>query len=451
MDDFVKEIDLLVEESQKALKTLVTFDQEKVDSIVKALSGAGLENAEKLAKAAFDETGMGVYEHKIQKNQAAAGAVYDFMKDKKSVGIIGEENGVYEVAEPYGVVAAAVPVTHPTATTIFKSLIALKGRNAIIFAFHPRAQKSSAAAAQIMLDAALAAGAPKGCIQWIDNPSIEKTNYLMKHRNVSLIVATGGGALVKAAYSSGHPCLGVGPGNVPVYVEKTANLPMMVNCTIASKTWDNSTPCSSESVLIFDDALVAESAKKLFIDKGAYFCSSQEKSQLINVMFDKEKGVVAAQAVAQSPHKIAELAGMTIPNETKILIVPIDSIGPTDYMSHEKLSPVLAWYQTANKDEAIKAAIDVLEFGGAGHTAAIYSKNDEILREFGVAVPANRVVFNQPSGPGSIGAYNPQIAPTFTLGCGSRGGNSVSENVTYRHLLNIKKLVKRIPPESIDE
>src|SRR6266511_2909993 len=436
------EIDALAGKAVKALEVMKTLTQEQVDKIAKAMSEAGVSNERHLAEFAVEETGMGNVEDKVMKNHFASQVVYDYMKDAKSVGIISEQVGIVEIAEPYGVVAAVTPTTNPTSTTIFKSLVALKGRNVIVFGFHPRAQKCSAAAAKIMHDAAVAAGAPKNCIQWIEKPSVEATNALMTHKDVSLIIATVGAAMVKAAYSSGHPALGVGPGGVPVFVEKSADLEVATDSVIMSKTFDNGTICSSDQSVIFDDKATAEKALKLFEQKGAYMATEEEKAKLEKVMFDKERGVPSMAIVGKSPQEIGKLAGINIPADRKMIMVPLSTTGGEDWMSHEKLSPVLGWYVAPSTDEAIKAASSQLEFGGAGHSAGIFTKDEKVAQKFAVTVNANRVMWNQPSVHGTIGALYNSLAPSLTLGCGSRGGNITSENVNFQHLLNIKRLAK---------
>jgi len=451
MTDVIQEIDQIVSKARMAADTMKNFTQDQVDRITEAMCKAGVAAERYLAEMAVAETGIGKVEDKVVKNHFGSQVVYDYMKDKKSVGIIEEKDGVLYVAEPFGVIAAVTPTTNPTSTTLFKSLIALKGRNVIIFAFHPRAQKCSAEAAGIMRDAAVSSGAPADCIQWVREPSVEATNALMKHPGVSMIIATGGGAMVKAAYSSGHPALGVGPGNVPVYVEKSANISMAVNNIIASKTFDNGTICSSDQSVIFDDGDVAGKALELFQERGAYLCSEEEKARLETVMFDKEKGVPAMAIVGKSPQVIAKLAGFTVPDAVKMLMVPLKTVGPEDYMSHEKLSPVIGYLLVDSKDAAISAACRQLEFGGAGHSADIFTGNEEIMKEYALKVPANRVVWNQPSVHGTIGALYNNLVPSLTLGCGARGGNITTENVGFRNLLNVKRVAKRCTPESDDE
>ena len=442
------QIDQMMVKALTALEEFRSFSQEQVDKISEAMTMAGVANERYLAEFAVEETGIGNVEDKVIKNTFGTQVVYDYMKNGKSVGVIDETDGIISIAEPFGVVAAVTPTTNPTSTTMFKSLIALKGRNVIILAFHPRAQKCSAAAAKIMLDAAVSAGAPKNCIQWVTSPSIEATDALMKHPDVAIVIATGGGAMVKAAYSSGHPALGVGPGGVPVFIEKTANLRMAVDDVIASKTFDNGTICSSDQSVIFDDRTVAEKALLLFEKSGAYLCTEAEKNKLESVMFDKERGVPDMAIVGKSPQVIAELAGFHIPADRKLLMVPLTTTGGEDWMSREKLSPVLGWFIVDTKEEAINAAAIQLEFGGAGHSAVVFTENEDVAHEFALKVHANRVVWNQPSVHGTIGALYNSLVPSLTLGCGAMGGNITTENVGYKNLLNIKRLARRNPASS---
>jgi acyl-CoA reductase-like NAD-dependent aldehyde dehydrogenase len=372
-------------------------------------------------------------------------------KTKKSVGVIEEKEGVSYIAEPFGVIAAATPTTNPTSTTEFKSLIALKSRNVIIFAFHPRAQKCSAYAAKLMLDAAVGAGAPENCIQWIEEPSIEATNALMKHPGVKLVLATGGGAMVKSAYSSGHPAIGVGPGNTPVFISKSAKLSVAVNNVIASKTFDNGTICSSDQSMIFDDKEVCDKAVKLMVERGAYLVNDEEKAKLEKVMFDKERGVPAMAIVGKSPQVIAKLAGFEIPADAKLLLVPLTTIGPEDWFSHEKLSPVLGYISFNSTDEAIQAAKSQLLWGGAGHTAVVHAQDDAVLNKFALEIPANRLLLNQPAVHGSVGLIYNQLPPSLTLGCGTDGGNYLGNNINYKDLLCIKTVAKRIVDYERDE
>ncbi len=443
MSNVSTQINQMIARAEKAAEAFNKLSQMEVDRIVAAMTRAGVANERKLAEMAVEETGIGNVEDKVIKNHFGTQVVYDYMQGKPSVGIIEEEDGILSIAEPFGIIAAVTPVTNPAATTLFKALIALKGRNVICFAFHPKAQNCSAEAARIMLEAAVAEGAPADCIQWVTEPSIEATDALMKHPNVAMVIATGGGAMVKAAYSSGHPALGVGPGNVPVYIEKSANLDIAIPDVIASKTFDNGTICSSDQSVIFDDKAVAEKALKLFRENGAYLCSVEEKVKLEAVMFDKERGVPSMAIVGKRPQVIAELAGFSIPADAKMLMVPLTTTGPEDWMSHEKLSPVLGWFIVDSREEAISAAVCQLEFGGAGHSAVVFTENEEVAKEFALRVPANRVVWNQPSVHGTIGALYNDLVPSLTLGCGAMGGNITTENVGYKNLLNIKRVARR--------
>jgi acyl-CoA reductase-like NAD-dependent aldehyde dehydrogenase len=377
--------------------------------------------------------------------------VYEWQKDQKSVGVIREEEGVQYIAEPFGVLAAALPTTNPTSTTMFKSLIALKARNSIIFAAHPRAQKCSVHAAKLMLDAAVGAGAPADIIQWIDEPSIEATGALFKHPGVKLVLATGGGAMVKSAYSSGHPAIGVGPGNTPVFISKSAKLSVAINNVIASKTFDNGTICSSDQSMIFDDPAVCKEGVKLMVERGAYLVNDEEKAKLEKVMFDKERGVPAMAIVGKSPQVIAELAGFKIPADAKLLLVPLTTIGPEDWFSHEKLSPVLGYITFNSTDEAIQAAKNQLLWGGAGHTAVVHSQDQGVLDKYAAEIPANRLLLNQPAVHGSVGLIYNKLPPSLTLGCGTDGSNYLGNNISFRDLMSIKSVAKRMVDYERDE
>jgi acetaldehyde dehydrogenase/alcohol dehydrogenase len=451
MSDVVKKIDELVAKSTKAAQAFKTFTQEQVDKICAAMDAVSVANEVILAEEAVAETGIGRADHKAIKNHLGAHIVYEWQKDQKSVGVIREEEGVQYIAEPFGVLAAALPTTNPTSTTMFKSLIALKSRNSIIFAAHPRAQKCSVHAAKLMLDAAVSAGAPADIIQWIDEASIEGTNALFKHPAVKLILATGGGAMVKSAYSSGHPAIGVGPGNTPVFISKSANLSVAVNNVIASKTFDNGTICSSDQSVIFDDPAIGEKAVKLLVERGAYLVKGEEKVALEKVMFDKERGVPSMAIVGKSPQVIAELAGFKIPADTKLLLVPLTTIGPEDWFSHEKLSPVLGYITFNSTEEAIQAAKSQLLWGGAGHTAVVHSQDQAVLDRYAAEIPANRLLLNQPAVHGSVGLIYNKLPPSLTLGCGTDGSNYLGNNISFRDLLSIKSVAKRMVDYERDE
>ncbi len=451
MADAVQQVDQMVAKARVAAAKFKTYTQEQVDKILAAMDAVSVANEQKLAEMAVEETGIGRADHKAIKNHLGAHIVYEWQKDKKSVGVIEEKDGIIYIAEPFGVVAAAIPTTNPTSTTEFKAIIALKGRNVVIFAFHPKAQKCSAYAAKLMLDAAVSAGAPADCIQWIEEPSIEGTNALFKHPGVNLVIATGGGAMVKSAYSSGHPAIGVGPGNTPVFISKTAKLSVAVNNVIASKTFDNGTICSSDQSMIFDDQATCDKAVAMMKERGAYLVNDEEKKKLDLVMFDKERGVPSLAIVGKSPQVIAKLAGFTIPDDVKLLLVPLTCIGPEDWFSHEKLSPVLGYITFKTTDEAIAAAKGQLLWGGAGHTAVVHAQDQAVLDKFMLEIPANRLLLNQPAVHGSVGLIYNMLPPSLTLGCGSDGGNFLTNNVNYANLLNVKQVAKRIVDYERDE
>lgn len=437
------EVDELVAKGQKALEAFMDYDQETIDNIVKEMALAGLNEHMRLAKLAVEETKRGVYEDKIIKNLFATEYIYHGNKYDKTVGVIREDDneGIVEIAEPVGVVAGVTPVTNPTSTTMFKSLIAIKTRNPIIFAFHPSAQQSSKEAAKVLLEAAIRAGAPENCIQWIEAPSMEKTDYLMKHPGISLILATGGSGMVKAAYSSGKPALGVGPGNVPCYIEKSAKIKRAVNDLILSKTFDNGMICASEQAVIIDEE-VYDAVKQELIANNCYFLTEEEKKKVEKYVM-RETGGVNPAVVGQSANKIAETAGVSVPENTKILLAETVKVGPEEPLSGEKLSPVLACFKVKNSKEGIQRALEMLHYNGMGHSAVIHSQNEEIIREYGRKMKAGRVIVNQPSSQGAIGdIYNAYI-PSLTLGCGTYGGNSVSTNVGTLNLINKKIMAKR--------
>lgn len=437
------EVDELVAKGQKALEAFMDYDQETIDNIVKEMALAGLNEHMRLAKLAVEETKRGVYEDKIIKNLFATEYIYHGIKYDKTVGVIREDDneGIVEIAEPVGVVAGVTPVTNPTSTTMFKSLIAIKTRNPIIFAFHPSAQQSSKEAAKVLLEAAIRAGAPENCIQWIEAPSMEKTDYLMKHPGISLILATGGSGMVKAAYSSGKPALGVGPGNVPCYIEKSAKIKRAVNDLILSKTFDNGMICASEQAVIIDEEIY-DAVKQEMIANNCYFLTEEEKKKVEKYVM-RETGGVNPAVVGQSANKIAEAAGVRVPENTKILLAETVKVGPEEPLSGEKLSPVLACFKVKNSKEGIERALEMLHYNGMGHSAVIHSQNEEVIREYGRKMKAGRVIVNQPSSQGAIGdIYNAYI-PSLTLGCGTYGGNSVSTNVGTFNLINKKIMAKR--------
>lgn len=437
-------IDGYVAKAQKALDEFMALNQEQIDAIVKAMTLAGLDKHMELAKMAVEETGRGVYEDKITKNMFATEYVYHSIKNEKTVGVIAENDlEDYEIiAEPVGVVCGVTPVTNPTSTTMFKALISVKSRNPIIFGFHPGAQKCSAAAAKIVLDAAVAAGAPENCIQWIEYPSIEATNALMNHPGVATVLATGGSGMVKAAYSTGKPALGVGPGNVPCYIHKSADLEQAVNDLILSKTFDNGMICASEQAAIVDKA-IAPKFEKLMKKYGCYFAKPDEIKKLSDYCIDSEKGAVNPVIVGKPATWIAEQAGVKVPEGTKILLAKLDGVGPEYPLSREKLSPVLAYFIVDSTEEGIDKAEEMVMFHGMGHSAVIHANDEDVIQKYAATMKASRLIVNSPSSHGAIGdIYNTNM-PSLTLGCGSYGGNSVSGNVTTVNLINQKRVAKR--------
>ena len=442
-----KMIDDLVARAKVASEEYMKLDQDQVNEIVKRMSMAGLENHMKLAKMAVEETQRGIYEDKITKNMFATEYIYHSIKRAKTVGIINEntEEGYIEIAEPIGIIAGVTPVTNPTSTTMFKSLIAAKTRNVIIFGFHPSAQKCSSEAARILRDAAVEAGAPKDCILWIEEPSIEATRALMNHPDVNLILATGGTGMVKSAYSCGKPALGVGPGNVPCYIDKTAKLETSVNDLVMSKSFDNGMICASEQAVIVDKE-IAKDFEKLIKDAKCYIANKEEKEKIQKAVFNKDengKYKLNSKIPGQSPYKIASLAGIEIPEDTKVLLVKETGVGDDYPFSKEKLSPILTYYTVKDKEEGIDLAEKLIEYGGMGHSAVIHSENRETILEFSERVKAGRVIVNSPSTHGAIGdIYNTNM-PSLTLGCGTFGGNSTTDNVSSVNLINIKRVAKR--------
>ncbi|RJE86948.1 bifunctional acetaldehyde-CoA/alcohol dehydrogenase [Paenibacillus sp. 1011MAR3C5] len=440
----LEEVGQLVERARAAQEAYLSMSQEQIDRIVQAMALAGLDQHMPLAKMAVEETGRGVYEDKMTKNIFATEYIYHNIKSAKTVGII-EENA-YEnyrmVAEPVGIIAGVTPVTNPTSTTMFKALIATKTRNPIIFAFHPSAQNSSAAAAQTLLKAAVASGAPAHCIQWIATPSVEATQQLMNHPDVALVLATGGSAMVKSAYSTGKPALGVGPGNVPCFIEQSADLRQAVTDLILSKTFDNGMICASEQAVIIEEP-VYDQVRKLMKDNSCYFLNKAETEAVSKLVINSEKCAVNGVIVGQPAVKIAEMAGIEVPQETKILVAELGGVGPAFPLSAEKLSPVLACYKVKTAAQGIERAAEVVAFGGLGHSSVIHSQNDEVIQAFADRLKTGRVIVNSPSTHGAIGdLYNTNL-PSLTLGCGSYGHNSTTSNVTAVNLLNIKRVAYR--------
>ncbi|MDR7236030.1 bifunctional acetaldehyde-CoA/alcohol dehydrogenase [Neobacillus drentensis] len=437
-------IDKLANNAAKALGDFRCFNQEMIDEIVKQMALTALQNHKNLAKLAVKETRRGVYEDKVFKNMFATEFIYNNIRDMKTVGVIreNENEGMVEIAEPVGVIAAVIPITNPTSTVIFKSLISLKTRNPIIFAFPQFGQKCCTETAKLLREAAIKAGAPENCIQWIEVPSHEAFQALMKHPKVSMILATGGPNLVKAAYSSGKPALGVGAGNVPCYIEKTANIKRAVNDVILSKTFDNGMICASEQALIIDQEIYEE-VKQEMIANNCYFLNEEERLMVEKVAVFEKTNSINHLIVGLPAAMIAKLAGVNVPVNTKILIAELKGVGPRYPLSCEKLSPLLACYKVNSFAEGMLIAEETLEYGGLGHSAAIHTADQNLVDMFALRMKAGRIMVNTPSTHGAIGdIYNTSL-PSLTIGCGTYGGNSVSQNVGAENLINIKKVAKR--------
>src|SRR6201998_1706124 len=405
---------------------------------------AGLEQAQYLARLAVEETRLGVMEDKALKNMVATEFVYNYVKDKRTVGAIREfpERGLVEVAEPIGVILSLTPITNPTSTVLFKCIMAIKTRNAVIFSPHPNAWRCCYEAVKIMYEIALKHGAPEGVFTCLVSLGVPENAYLMRHKDVGLIDAPGGPGVVKAAYSSGKPALGVGPGNTPVYLEKTADLNTAGVDMIISKTFDNGTICASEQTVVIDDEIYDLALKK-FAELGAHICDEKETRLLERGVIDPQTGFMQPLAVGQKATDIARFVGLSVKPNTKLLVAPIQGVGPEHPLSVEKLFPVLSVYRAKCTDEALKVCIDVNHAGGLGHTAVIFSRNEEIIRQFGNVINAGRIIVNSPGAIGALGAVYNDLVPTFSFGCGTGGGNSTTDNVNIQHYLNIKRVARR--------
>ena len=440
-----QELTARIKQLREAQKKFATYTQEQVDEIFRQAALAANHNRIKLAKLAVEETGMGIVEDKVVKNNFAAEYIYNQYKDMKTCGVLEEDktSGITKVAEPIGVIAAIVPTTNPTSTAIFKCLIALKTRNAIIISPHPRAKNATIEAARIVLEAAVKAGAPEGIIGWIDQPSVELSQNVMRESDI--ILATGGPAMVKAAYSSGRPALGVGAGNTPAIIDETAHIKMAVNSILLSKTFDNGVICASEqSIIVLEE--VYDEVKKELAERGAYILKGEEIDKVRSIILN-EKGGLNADMVGQSAYKIAKMAGVNVPESAKVLVGEVTSVELEEPFSHEKLSPVLAMYKAKSFEEALDKADRLIELGGMGHTSVLYTdqlKNRDRVLTFGERMKTARTLINMPAAQGAIGdLFNFKLAPSLTLGCGSWGGNSVSENVGPKHLINVKSIAER--------
>src|SRR5712671_3988480 len=441
----IAEARALARRAKQAALELAEFSQERIDAIVDAMAAAASANAVAFARLAVEETGYGVVEDKIQKNLFASQKVYNFIKPMKTVGVIArhDDRRVIEIAEPFGVVAAVVPSTNPTSTAIYKILISVKARCSVVLSPHPAAVKCITRVAEVMEEAARRAGAPAGTINWMTTVTLEGTQELMKHRDVAVILATGGMGLVRAAYSAGKPAYGVGPGNAPAYIERTANVKKAVRDVITGKTFDNGVLCSSENSVVVDQP-IADDVKREFQGQGGYFMNAAEMEALARMLVTPQRLPNPALA-GKTAMFIAEKCGITVPSGTRVLIAPLEGVGRDYPLSIEKLCPVLSFYVVRDWREGCERCKQILKYGGMGHTMSIHSKNDQIILEFGLKKPAFRICVNTPTTLGSIGLTT-GLDPAMTLGCGGYGGNITSDNISPKHLLNIKRLAYEIAP-----
>ncbi len=441
----IAEARTLARRAKQAWLTLAELSQEQIDAIVGAMAQAATAQADAFARMANEETGYGVVADKVQKNLFASQKVYDFIKPMKTVGVVArhDDTRVVDIAEPFGVVAAVVPSTNPTSTAIYKILIALKARCSIVLSPHPSAVKCITRVAEVMNEAALRAGAPAGAITWMTTVTIEGTQELMKHRDVAVILATGGMGLVRSAYSAGKPAYGVGPGNAPAYVERSADVKKAVRDIITGKTFDNGVLCSSENSVVVDEA-IAEEVRKEFLGQGGYFMNKAEMEAVARVLVSAQR-LPNPALVGKSAMVIAEKCGITVPAGTRVLIAPLEGVGRDYPLSIEKLCPVLSFYVVKDWREGCERCKQILRYGGMGHTMSIHSKNEQVILEFGLKKPAFRIVVNTPTTLGSIGLTT-GLDPAMTLGCGGYGGNITSDNISPKHLLNIKRLAYEVAP-----
>jgi acetaldehyde dehydrogenase (acetylating) len=441
----IHEARTLARAARQAQSALAELSQEQIDAIVTAMAEAVTPHAEALARLAVEETGYGVVADKIQKNLFASRQVYEFILPLKTVGVINriEDRKVIEIAEPFGVVAAIVPSTNPTSTAIYKVLIALKARCAIVVSPHPSAARCITRAVEIMADAAAQAGAPNGCIGWMKTVTLEGTQELMKHRDVAVILATGGMGLVRAAYSAGKPAYGVGPGNAPCYIERSADLKKAVTDIVTGKTFDNGVLCSSPNAVVVDES-IAEEIRREFVNQGAYFLNDAEMIALAKVLVTPQR-LPNPALVGKSAAFIAKQVGLGCGDDVRVLVAPLKGVGRDYPLSIEKLCPVLSYYVVQDWQEGCERCKQILRYGGMGHTMSIHSKNEEVILQFGLKKPAFRICVNTPTTHGSIGLTT-GLDPAMTLGCGGWGGNITSDNITPRHLLNIKRLAYELRP-----
>ena len=443
-DDITAKVDGIMEKAVFASAIFSQFDQEHTDRIVRSVYKACFDNRVRLAKMAVDETGLGKWEDKVMKNVVASQFVYEDIKNLKTVGIISEDytGGIVEIAQPLGPILSIIPMTNPTSTTMFKILISLKTRNPIIISPHRRATECCIETAKICYEAALKEDAPEDCIQWVSHSSREQTHALMSHKKLALILATGGGGLVRAAYSSGTPALGVGAGNVPVFIEKTADVKLAIQDIIASKTFDYGTICASEQAIVVEEPVCDDVVEELKKNK-AHFLSEDEIKKLEQVAFNFERGIMNGDIVGQPVSVIAKMADLDVPEDTSLLVVPLKGVGKDYPLSSEILAPIIAFYVADTFDEAVKLCIDLNFHGGIGHTVSIFSNDEEKIEEFSHLMNAGRIVVNMPSSQGAIGGLYNTLPTSLTLGCGTGGKNITTDNVTAKHLLNIQRITRR--------
>lgn len=435
----IQEVRKLVVKAKEAQIQLSKMNQNEIDNIVKAMAEAAEHHAERLAKLAWEETGFGLWQDKIIKNIFASKNVYKHIKELKTIGIVNEdmENRIVDVATPVGIVAALIPSTNPTSTTIFKALIAIKSGNAVVFSPHPNAKKCIIETAKVLIHAAGAAGAPEGIISYSTIPTLQGTSELMSHKDVALILATGGEAMVKAAYSSGTPAIGVGPGNGPAFIEKSADISLSVKRILDSKTFDNGVICASEQSIVVEESIKDEVIIELK-KQGAYFLSKEESDRLSKFIL-RANGTMNPQIVGKSVEKIADMAKLDVPNNTRVLISEQSTVGKANPYSREKLAPILAFYCEENWEKACERCIELLMNEGKGHTLIIHSQNEEVIKEFALKKPVSRILVNTPGALGGIGAST-NLVPSLTLGCGAVGGSATSDNVGPMNLINIRRM-----------
>lgn len=437
-------VDEILSRASQAAAVFSQYNQADTDKIVEAVHRVALANRVRLAKMAVEETGIGNWQDKVVKNFVAAEIVYEDIKDLKTAGIIAEdkEKGIIEIAQPLGPIFGIIPCTNPTSTIIFKIISALKTRNPIIISPHPRGKDCCVETARLCYEAALKADAPDYCVQWLENPSNEQNQQIMKHPKLALILATGGSALVKEAYSSGKPALGVGSGNVPVFIEKSADLPFAVDQIIASKTFDNGTICASEQFLVVEKESV-DQIFAIFKEKHVYVLNQEEIKAVESIAYNYERKLMDPSIVGKSVAYIAEKAGINVPKETKLLIAPLGGIGEQYPLSSEILAPVLSFHVAQNFEHALKLCIELNFYGGCGHTVSMFSNSREKINQFALEMNAGRIVINMPSSQGAVGGLFNKLHPSFTLGCGTSGNNITTDNITARNLLNIQRVTLR--------